>query len=217
MSSTTTITKSSKQHLIPLKHIPLQTENPHLILTYDLVRNTETLHYTIKTNQPPSPEREHSRSMKGYFGIMSDNSCELNGNGERIKIENAAKHMLWTPRNEDTPKQEPLWHLRVSVLKDQEGRGDAPSRRFAFKSMHHLTHAANQLESAFSDTFELRKCGVETPDAQGGRVNDGRSENITIEFDSDTAKEGWPQFLERLRALEDEWEREGQHEGLSVL
>jgi hypothetical protein len=130
MSSTTTITKSSKQHLIPLKHIPLQTENPHLILTYDLVRNTETLHYTIKTNQPPSPEREHSRSMKGYFGIMSDNSCELNGNGERIKIENAAKHMLWTPRNEDTPKQEPLWHLRVSVLKDQEGRGDAPSRRF---------------------------------------------------------------------------------------
>lgn len=34
--------------------------------------------------------------------------------------------------------------------------------------MHHLTHAANQLESAFSNTFELRKCGVETPDAQGG-------------------------------------------------
>jgi hypothetical protein len=83
--------------------------------------------------------------------------------------------------------------------------------------MHHLTHAANQLESAFSDTFEIRKCGVETPNDQGERVNDGRSENITIEFDSDTAKEGWAEFLGRLRALEEEWEREEQHEGLSVL
>jgi len=83
--------------------------------------------------------------------------------------------------------------------------------------MHHLTHAANQLESAFSDNFELRKCGVETPDAQGGRVNDGRSENITIEYDTETAQEGWSEFLKRLSDLEDEWEREGQHEGLSVL
>jgi hypothetical protein len=148
---------------------------------------------------------------------MAENSCELNGNGEKVKLENAAKHLLWQPRNDGTPKQEPLWHLQVSVLKDQEGRGDAPSRRFAFKSMHHLTHAANQLESAFSDTFELRKCGVETPDAQGGRVNDGRSENITIEFDTKTAKNGWSEFLTSLRDLEDEWEREAQHEGLSVL
>ena len=83
--------------------------------------------------------------------------------------------------------------------------------------MHHLTHAANQLESAFSATFELRECGVETPDAQGGRVNDGRSENITIEFDTETAKEGWSEFLKRLSDLEDEWQREGEHEGLSVL
>jgi hypothetical protein len=58
---------------------------------------------------------------------------------------------------------------------------------------------------------------VETPDAQGGRVNDGRSENITIEFDTKTAKMGWSEFLTSLRVLEDEWEREAQHEGLSVL
>jgi len=148
---------------------------------------------------------------------MSDNSCERNGNGEKVSIQNTAKHILWQPRNEGTPKQEPLWHLRVSVLKDQEGRGDVPSRRFAFKSMHHLTHAANQLEAAFGDIFELRKCGVELPDAQGGRVNDGRSENITIEFDSEKSKLGWTAFLEKLGALEDEWEREGQHEGLSLL
>lgn len=83
--------------------------------------------------------------------------------------------------------------------------------------MHHLTHAANQLENAFSSTFEIRKCGVETPDAQGGRVNDGRSENITIEYDSASAKEGWKAFLEKLNALEDEWEHEAKNEGISLL
>jgi hypothetical protein len=77
-----------------------------------------------------------------------------------------------------------------------------------FKSMHHLTHAANQLEAAFRDTFDIRKCGCDTPDAMGGRVNDGRCENITIEYESETAKEGWKQFLGRLKALEDEWEHE---------
>jgi len=55
---------------------------------------------------------------------------------------------------------------------------------------------------------------VETPDAMGGRVNDGRSENITIEYDSE-AKEtlAWKDFLARLSGLEDEWD----HEGMSVL
>ncbi len=68
--------------------------------------------------------------MRGYIEIMSENSCDINGNGERVKIENAAKRLLWQPQNDGIPKAEPLWHLRVSVLKDQEGRGDAPSRRF---------------------------------------------------------------------------------------
>ena len=122
--------KTKKQSLRLLKFIPPETLNPHFILTYDLVRNTKTLHYTIKTNQLPSPEREHPTSMRGYFGIMAENSCEINGNGEKIKIEDVAKHLLWQPRNDGITRQEPLWHLRVSVLKDQEGRGDAPSRRF---------------------------------------------------------------------------------------
>jgi hypothetical protein len=130
MSATTTTTKSNKHHLRLLKSTPPQTQNPHVILTYDLIRNTKTLHYTIKTSQPPSPEGEHSRSMRGYFGIMSENSCNINGNGGKVNLENVAKHLLWQPRNEGAPKAEPLWHLRVSVLKDQEGRGDAPSRRF---------------------------------------------------------------------------------------
>lgn len=87
----------------------------------------------------------------------------------------------------------------------------------AFKSMHHLTHAANQLEAAFRDSFDIKKCGVETPDAMGGRVNDGRSENITIEFDSDNANETWSQFLGRLKVIEDEWEHEAHPEPTSVL
>lgn len=78
--------------------------------------------------------------------------------------------------------------------------------------MHHLTHAANQLDAAFG-TFDIKKCGVETPDAMGGRVNDGRSENITIEFESDSSPESWKDFLARLKTLEDEWE----HETTSVL
>jgi len=48
----------------------------------------------------------------------------------------------------------------------------------------------------------------------GGRVNDGRSENITIEYDSG-AKDtlAWKDFLGTLTTLEDEWD----HEGMSVL
>ena len=84
----------------------------------------------------------------------------------------------------------------------------------AFKSLHHLTHAANQLQAAFGSKFEMKKCGVESPDAMGGRVNDGRSENITIEYESESAGElGWKEFLHQLTALEDEWD----HEGMSVL
>lgn len=83
--------------------------------------------------------------------------------------------------------------------------------------MHHLTHAANQLEAAFRDSFEIKKCGVETPDAMGGRVNDGRCENVTIDFNSDTSTESWKDFLARLTVLEDEWDHEGHQEPTSVL
>jgi hypothetical protein len=75
-----------------------------------------------------------------------------------------------------------------------------------------LTHATNQLVAAFGNEFDIKKCGVETPDAMGGRVNDGRTENITVEFHSDSANMGWKDFLGKLRRLEDEWE----HEGMSL-
>jgi hypothetical protein len=79
----------------------------------------------------------------------------------------------------------------------------------AFKSLHHLTHATNQLEEAFGKLFELKKCGLEMGDAMGGRLNDGRTENITIEYDSDVGSSGgWKKFVEKLTMLEDEWVHE---------
>ena len=55
----------------------------------------------------------------------------------------------------------------------------------------------------------IRKCGITFPDAMGGRVNDGRSEHITIDYDSEAANAiGWGEFLRRLESLEGEWTRE---------
>jgi len=154
--------------------------------------------------------------MRGYFGIMTSTniSSELNGKGEKVSFD-TSKNTLWQPQTitQIPPHGEPIWYLRVNVLKDQEGQGDCPSHRFAFKSMHHLTHASNQLDAAFGTTFDVRKCGLEKGDAMGGRVNDGRSGNVTIEFDSNASKDGWKSFLRKLKTLEDEWE----HEGMSVL
>jgi hypothetical protein len=78
-----------------------------------------------------------------------------------------------------------------------------------FKSLHHLTHATNQLEDAFSKKFEMKKCGLGMGDAMGDRVNDGRTENVTIEFNSEIAEHGdWKSFLGSLKRLEDEWDHE---------
>jgi hypothetical protein len=61
----------------------------------------------------------------------SDSSIvELNGNGSKVEIPHTPKHTLWQPNASSTSTPEPLWHLRVSVLKDEEGMGDCPSRRF---------------------------------------------------------------------------------------
>jgi hypothetical protein len=139
MSPTTRVTKSitnkSRPNHISLTSLrPILTQNPHIILTHDIVRNTKTLHYTIRTFHPPSPDRDFSKSMRGYFGIMStsdNNSIALNGNGEKVCLDN--RHHLWEPKS-GLEASEPLWHLRVSVLKDQEGQGDCPSRYFVRSS-----------------------------------------------------------------------------------
>jgi tryptophanyl-tRNA synthetase len=132
MSRTSTTSTSIKEHP-RLLFTKQDIQNPHLVLTHDLIRNTKTLHYTIQIDKPPTSATEYSKSMRGYFGIMSSSdssSVELNGNGEKVHIENKTKHTLWQPKTEGLEVKEPMWHLRVSVLKDQEGRGDCPSRTF---------------------------------------------------------------------------------------
>ncbi|KAF7879892.1 uncharacterized protein EAF02_007529 [Botrytis sinoallii] len=142
--------------------------------------------------------------MRGYSDIMNASDKELHGNGQRVDLphENMGAHTLWKQNSERTT---PIWHLRVTVLKNGDARGDCPNRVFAFKTLEDVTRAINQVEAAFGNTFELKKCGIDSPDAMGGRVNDGRSENITIEFDSNVTRESWAEFLARLKGLEDEW------------
>ena len=81
--------------------------------------------------------------------------------------------------------------------------------------MQELQQATTQLEAAFIDVFCIRKCGVDAPDAMGGRVNDGRSENVTIQFKTEATTSGWEDFLARLQRIESEWKIEGV--GVSVL
>jgi hypothetical protein len=77
--------------------------------------------------------------------------------------------------------------------------------------LHHLTHAANQLDEAFGKTSEITRCGAETTDAIDGMVNGGLTEYITIDYNSEIGGwSGWKDFIEKLRVLEDEWELEGK-------
>lgn len=84
--------------------------------------------------------------------------------------------------------------------------------------MHHLTHATNEIDAAFSSKYTVTKSGIEAPnsDIEGGRGLSGHCENVNVDFTSIEEEdengeckdgEGWESFLGRLRALEAEWER----------
>lgn len=84
-----------------------------------------------------------------------------------------------------------------------------------FPSLHHLTHATNELTSAFpaspGSQIQLKKCGVEAPNSEVeiGRGMEGFTENISIEFENGEG-ETWKGCLEKLGVLETEWEGEGR-------
>jgi len=118
--------------------------------------------------------------------------------------------------NEDVASE---YRLRITVLKDGEEQGDVPARTYHFPSLHHLTHATNSIDAAFSPPFEVKKAGVEAPEDEvdAGRGGDGHLERVEIEFttvedeDEDgniVPKEDWHSFLKRLKALEEVWEAE---------
>jgi hypothetical protein len=58
----------------------------------------------------------------------------LHDNGSEVLFEksdsNTKVHTLWQPKPNGELRAEPLWHLRVNVLKDGDVRGDCPSRSF---------------------------------------------------------------------------------------
>jgi hypothetical protein len=71
--------------------------------------------------------------MRGYFEIMSSSessTVELNGNGQKVDLPHTLRHTLWQPKTSGAATPEPMWHLRVAVLKDEEGMGDCPNKRF---------------------------------------------------------------------------------------
>jgi len=147
--------------------------------------------------------------------------------GSNIKTPTA--YHLWEPKPKTSNTVAPRWttpsppqdyKLRISVLKDGEFQGDAPTRIYKFPSLHHLTHATNSLDNAFAthgSCVEIRKSGVETPisDVDLGHGIDGHLEDVRIEYTTTEEEdengelregEGWGHFLERLNGLEGVWE-----------
>jgi len=160
---------------------------------------------------------------------MQDSSSNVSTNNI-----NAPSHHLWEPKpHEKTNGVEPArwsspspssaqqtYRLRISVLRDGEFQGDAPSRVYSFPSLHHLTHATNALDNAFPSSvfnIQVKKAGVETPisDVDLGHGTEGHLEDVTIEYTSTEEEdengelrdgEQWDHLLGRLRMLEDVWD-----------
>lgn len=96
--------------------------------------------------------------MRGYSDIMntSDNpSVELHGNGQRVTLphEEVGAHTLW---KQNSSTRTPIWHLRVTVLKDGDIRGDCPNRIFV--SLLILSFIIIHLLIAFLVLQNLRGC-----------------------------------------------------------
>lgn len=54
-------------------------------------------------------------------------------------------------------------------------------------------------------SYRISKDGVEAGDSEGHRRGDGRTEDLVISFDSQTADESWTEFLGRLTRVEKDW------------
>jgi len=131
-------------------------------------------------------------------------------------------HHLWQKHpnvgaSETEKKQN--YKLRVSVLRDGQAVGGVDVKTYVFPSLHHLTHATNELSVAFSsnDTTNvtIKKCGVEAPNSEVeiGRGLEGFVENVSVEYESvgqGGDSEAWAACVEKLKALEGEWAGEGR-------
>jgi len=134
----------------------------------------------------------------------------------------AGHHHLWQKHSnggEGGKEQRQIYKLRISVLRDGQAVGGVDLKTYEFPSLHHLTHATNELTTAFSASdstnITLKKCGLEAPNSEVeiGRGLEGFVENVSVEYESvgqggDSA--GWAACLEKLKALDNEWTGEGR-------
>lgn len=60
---------------------------------------------------------------------------------------------------------------------------------------------------AFSE-YKIVKEGVLGDENLGGGIEDGRTEDVEIKFDSQTADESWHEFLGRMDIVKGDWEVE---------
>ncbi|CAG8956056.1 hypothetical protein HYFRA_00011839 [Hymenoscyphus fraxineus] len=194
ISSRYTNINVTKPKAIVISSYPPLIQNPKLVLTHDIVRNTKTLDCTIYTNQEASPAREYPAALRAYADITSKRR------NKDLPMEEC--HQIW--RREGQIKKIPLWHLKISVLRDPYIRESCPSKSFAFISQDTLNKAACQLEAAFSDVFDIEKL-EEIPLAKGAIIDKCKPENITISLAPDKTIAGWGQFLSLLSSLEREW------------
>jgi hypothetical protein len=70
-----------------------------------------------------------------------------------------------------------------------------------------VSSASTTFEGAFSEYTVAKEGVLEGPESQG--VEDGRTEDFLIRFDSETADEGWVSFLARMDNLTKGWSEEG--------
>ncbi|MCJ1435250.1 hypothetical protein MMC27_004622 [Xylographa pallens] len=125
-----------------------------------------------------------------------------------VNLNAATEHTASLWHNFSAFPSHPVYHLRVSVLHNNEGHGDCPSRMFTFPTLASLSTATRHIDGTFGGAFSeyaIRKDGVEAPDPEGGRRGDGRTEDVVISYDSQTADESWAEFIGRLQKMEGRW------------
>ncbi|MCJ1412346.1 hypothetical protein MMC19_006440 [Ptychographa xylographoides] len=124
---------------------------------------------------------------------------------------------LWQEPTDQFGKiPEPLYRLRISILHNKQGHHDTPERIFVFPNQKCLSAASAKLSDVFGGAFstysiEKRPIGARgelTGDGEMENVEDGRTENVLMGFDSQTADESWKEFVGRLRAMEAGWTRD---------
>jgi len=102
-----------------------------------------------------------------------------------------------------------LYRLRLSVLKDHEGHINCPSQMFTFKSFKALQEASSSITNAFGSGFsvyDIKRVGVLEEGTRG--TEDGRTEDLTLEYDSEIADETWEEFLKRAKGVGKGWQTE---------